>query len=127
MYGCFGERKIYHYDILMVSVCRLREQMACGKRDCLFGIWKDAIEGLRQELEVNNPFFNDTNSRPRYPSTSLNQAAASRFGMFFLGRAILLPCYSLDPDKGMHCSGPVVSRAHAFERHVADILHTLDL
>ena len=28
--------------------------MACGNLDCLFGTLKDAIECLRQELEVNN-------------------------------------------------------------------------
>ena len=45
--------------------------MACGKVDCLFGTLKDAIECLRQELEVNNPVsytFNDTKFHPKYPS-----------------------------------------------------------
>ena len=41
--------------------------MACGKVDCLFGTLRDAIECLRQELEVNNSFsytFNYTKTRP---------------------------------------------------------------
>ena len=37
MYRCFGEGKVYHCDVLMVSVGELRDQMACRKVDCLFG------------------------------------------------------------------------------------------
>ena len=104
--------------------------MACGKVGCLFGTWKDAIEVLRQELEVNNPFtntFNDTKSRPQYPS--ITRITPRPLDLEWLPSAVRSCCprHSLDPDKGMHCSGRVVSRTHAFERHVADIFHTLDL